>query len=410
MSTRPEPAPDWWGDELLGGHPDRRPWAVRGGHVLTYGTLREQVAATRRLLRSHGIRPGDTVVLQGAHGFTQLWSLLALWSLGAQVLLLGPQVRGRELGLLLDRCRPRFHVAFDGGPADGFHGEGATEVRRLKGGLPAATAHCLVQFTSGSTGCAKPVGRTAESLLAELAGFARVAGMPAAGERVLVLGPPAHSFPLIGGLLHAMHVGAVTVFSPGAGRPALLRAAALGRTEAVIGAPRHFAVLAADGRGLRLPRLRVAVSGGDRVDDAVHIRFGERYGVRLGQAYGTTETGIVATDPTGWYGPGTVGLPVDGVEVRVVDTELQVRLDRSPYLLPEEAPARFLADPHGSGAGWFATRDRVTRDALTGALRIAGRFDPLVDRGALSADHHGQLSSRTRSRLLRRDGEPAGSG
>ncbi|SBV05271.1 Acyl-coenzyme A synthetases/AMP-(fatty) acid ligases [Streptomyces sp. Ncost-T6T-1] len=53
-----------------------------------------------------------------------------------------------------------------------------------------------------------------------------------------------------------------------------------------------------------MPGLRRAVSGGERLPDRVYDGFADRYGVCIGQAYGTTESGVVAADPTGWYGPG----------------------------------------------------------------------------------------------------------
>src|SRR5215471_8316817 len=57
-------------------------------------------------------------------------------------------------------------------------------VSRRPGGRPAANDCCLVQFSSGSTGEPKIVGRTPDSLLEEIDRYARVDGMPATGERV----------------------------------------------------------------------------------------------------------------------------------------------------------------------------------------------------------------------------------
>ncbi|RSS72257.1 class I adenylate-forming enzyme family protein [Streptomyces sp. WAC06614] len=399
---------DWWGAELLARHPAGALWA-QAGHEVTYQRLRTRTADFRALFRAHGIGPGSTVALQGTPSFSQLWSVLALWSLDAQVMLMGQDIRGRELGRLLDRCRPQYHVAFDAPTRfpRAFHDECEVLVRRMRGGRPATADHCLVHFTSGSTGFAKAVGRTPASLLAELDTFRRVGGMPGPGSRVLLLGPVAHSFNLVGGLLHNMNTGAVTVFPTRTGRPAALRTAIRSRVDTVLGTTEHFTQLALGDRAVRVPGLRRAVSGGDRLDDRVHARFAERYGVRIGQAYGTTETGIVAADPTGWYGPGTVGMVVPGVQVRVLAGELQVRMERNPYLAQEAPPARFLADGPLDGPGWLCTRDRAAFDPA-GALRILGRIDPSADRVALTrGTDRILLADRTAGRALTRSGRPS---
>jgi acyl-coenzyme A synthetase/AMP-(fatty) acid ligase len=133
----------------------------------------------------------------------------------------------------------------------------------------------------------------------------------------------------------------------------------------VIGNPRHFNQLVNAADHVTLPDLRLAVSSGEVLSREVYQRFARRYGVLIGQAYGTTETGIIATDLAGMFGTPTIGLPVPGVRTRVVDGVLQVHLPTSPYL---------YQDPPYSG-DWMSTYDLVTRDPETGALRLRGRGD-----------------------------------
>ncbi len=401
--------PDWWGAGLLARQPSDAPWA-RGSHTVTYGALRAEVADLRRLLRSYGIRPGSTVALHGVASFSQVWTLFALWSLGAQVLLMGPVIRGRELGRLLDDCRPQFYVSFGtaGTVPDLFHDECEVFVRRLRAGRPAATGHCLVQFTSGSTGSVKAIGRDERSLLTELDVFRRVDGMPGTGAQVLVVGSLAHSFNLIGGLLHNMNAGATTVFPRSTALPAVLRTALRTRVDTVLGTTAHVARLATGHRPLPMPGLRRAIVGGARLDDSVHTAFARRYGVRVGQAYGTTETGVIAADPTGWFGPGTVGMVAPGVRVRLVGGELLVHMEESPYLeLGTGHDSLFRREAAGR-AGWLHTRDRAAFDPASGTLRIAGRIDPLIDRERFTPGlERTLLADRTVRRALVRGGGPA---
>ncbi|MDQ8706905.1 class I adenylate-forming enzyme family protein [Streptomyces sp. LHD-70] len=353
----------WWGAELLahGGHDET--WASGHGDI-SFADLRRQSAWQAEVLHGHGIRAGDTVALHGSPSFTQLWVVFGLWSLGAQVILLDPQLDAREQAALLERAAPRFQVTLRG-PSEArgvFVDECEVLVRRLPGGRRARTGHCVVQFSSGTTGRPKAVGRYSESLLAELDRLRGLDGMPRPGERVAVLEPVSHSFGLIGGVLHALDTAATLVF-PAAQSPRAVAAAAAG-ADVLIGNPWHFDWLATAEPGLSLPRLRVAVSGGDTLSPATARTFRDRYGVAIGQAYGTTETGILATDLTGRYGTPSVGVPVPGVRTRVVGGVLEVHVPQSPYLYEDEP---------WSG-GWMGTRDLASVDPATGVLRLHGRL------------------------------------
>ncbi|GGS58021.1 MULTISPECIES: class I adenylate-forming enzyme family protein [Actinokineospora] len=337
----------WWGAELIDHRPDDAVWAV-AHHPVTVGRLRAETQALARLFRVQGVRAGTTVALHGRPSLTQLWALFALWSLGAQVVQLEPGVGAADRRALLALCAPQYLVTF-GAPGTGFVAECSVLVRRLPGGRPARSSHCVVQFSSGTTGRPKVVGRTSESLLVELDRWRALAGGPAEGETVAVLESTAHSFGLIGGLLHALDVGATVMFPP----------CPVSAAHAVLGSPRLLAgLLAAD-----LPRLRLAVSSGEPLPADTHAAFLARFGVRVGQAYGTTETGVIAADLAGVFGPPTVGVPVPGVRTRVVGGVLEVHVPQSPYLDQDEPWT----------GGWMSTQDLVAVDQATGALRLLGR-------------------------------------
>ena len=100
---------------------------------------------------------------------------------------------------------------------------------------------------------------------------------------------------------------------------------------------------------------------------------------RVGQAYGMTETGILAADYLGRR-PGTVGVLLKGVRHRVVDGQLDVALNRSPY------PA--LPDSDRYRDGWFKTCDlaQVQDEPAGSVLTLGGRADRLVAVGGLKVD------------------------
>lgn len=354
----------WWGAELLDHGPAPAVWAHGPVSSVTYGRLRTEVDRLARTLRGHGIRAGHTVALHGALSYTQLWAVFALWSLGAQVVLFEPRLRPGERSALLELCRPQFVVRFGGLGArpDVFVDECEVAVRRAPDGRPATTNHCVVLFSSGTTGRPKAVGRTSESLLVELDRLRGLDGATRPGERVAVLESISHSFGFIAGLLFAMDVGASVVL-PATQAPGSIAGAAA-RADVILGSPRHFEQLL-DAGGPSRPRPRLAVSGGEVLYPDVAAEFRNRFGIAIGQAYGTTETGIIAADFPGRHGPPAIGRPVNGVRTRIRDGVLEVHVPQSPYLY-QDAP--WLG-------GWMSTHDMATVDPGTGVLRLRGRVD-----------------------------------
>jgi acyl-coenzyme A synthetase/AMP-(fatty) acid ligase len=366
-------------DRLLGAHPGDLPCLVYGDH----GQSRAEVAAAvdfeAAVFAAHGIGEGATVMLQVPPSYTQVHVLLALWRLGAQVMLVDHRLKPPEVEALRALCRPQFMVStgVPGGSLMRFEAQYELVTSRRADGRASATAHVLVQFSSGSTGSPKVIGRTAASLSDEIDRFAALPGMPARGERLLLLSSTAHSFGLLAGLLHSLLAGVTVVFARRVSARDMLAAAAQHEVHAVFGTPFHYEVLGTAQEPPALPSLRVAVSGGELMPPETAERFERRFGVPVGESYGTTETGVIAMDVSGASRP-SVGPAAPGVVLRVRDGELEV-------LLPEGSP--YL---HGSAGeryadGWLLTRDRARIDAA-GGVHLLGRGDSLVVVGGLKLD------------------------
>jgi acyl-coenzyme A synthetase/AMP-(fatty) acid ligase len=351
----------WWGDALLAAGDPAAPWAVARRQV-TRGEMRKEVETLARILEAHQIRAGATVAVHGPPGFTQIWSVFALWSIGAQVVLVPSDGAGPDRPDELSACAPQFLLTLR---RAGVHGAFVEEceilVERLPGGRPATSSHCIVLFSSGTTGRPKAVGRTSESLLVEVDRWRMLPGMPGPGDRVAVLEPLTRSFGRVGGVMCALDAGATVVF-PVAWSPAAL-VAAVGQADVVLGSPQHFSHLVCAPGADALQGLRLAVSGGDVLPRPVAESFWDRYGVRVGQAYGITETGLIAADLAGGPDPATVGGPVPGVRTLVSDGVLHVLVPQCPYPF----------EPQPRPGGWMRTGDLVTADPGTGILRLRGR-------------------------------------
>ncbi|MFJ5293921.1 class I adenylate-forming enzyme family protein [Streptomyces sp. NPDC088348] len=369
----------WWGEELLDREPADAPLARLRGR-LTRDGLRSGARELADLFRSEGIGLGASVAVYVPPGFTLMQTLVGLWSVGAQTILIDARTPPAERERLVALCEPQFLVAAVA-PESGGTGlveESPLVVSTRPGGRPADKDICLVQFSSGSTGVPKVIGRTGRSLRDELVRYASLDGMPGRGERILLLNSLVHTVGLIGGFLYALSSGAELVLPASTRIGAVLETGREADVHAVFGIPFHFDLLSrASGRPL--PSLRVTMSAGEPLPEAAYDRFLKRYGVPVGQIYGMTETGMVTGDLTGSKSRAPwVGYPAgDTVELKSVESELYIRVDRSPYLHGD-------ADRYTDG--WLRTYDRCALDESTGALAILGRLDSVATVGGMKVD------------------------
>jgi 3-hydroxy-4-methylanthranilate adenylyltransferase len=366
-------------DELFEAHPGELPYLVHDGRVVDRAEVRAAVAEEARVFSGFGIGDGSTVLVQVPSSRTQVEVVFALWSLGAQVLLVDHRLAPAEVEALRVLCHPEFTVRATAGGRFAMAFQPSYEVvtKHHRDGESATTEHRLVQFSSGSTGQPKVIGRTPASLAAEVERFTRIDGMPTVGERVLLLSSTAHSFGLIGGLLHSLAAGVAAVFTPRVSAKDVLATAERHDVHAIFGTPFHYELLTTAKSVPVLSSLRAAVSGGELMPAGVPEAFWERFGVRLGESYGTTETGVIAMDVSGSTRP-AVGRAAPGIVLRVNQGELEVEL-------PEGTPYLRGSDVDRYTSGWLRTYDRASQDAA-GAVRLHGRSDSLVVIGGLKVD------------------------
>lgn len=332
-------------------------------NTVTHGDLRANVSALAAQFSE--VCDGSTVAVQVPPSFSHFEAVLALWSSGAQVISIDHRLRPAEVDVLRSLTRPEFFVRQKGDPADGFQERYELTIEPA-GGVPAPTSHRLVQFSSGSTGRPKVIGRSTQSLIDEVARFAASEGMVRGGERLLLLNSPAHSFGLIGGLLHSLATGVQLVFAASASD--VLRQARTHEVDFVTGLPFHFDLLASSPDREALRTVRGAFSGGELMPQDVADRFAAAYGFPVGECFGTTETGALTMAVGGTVRP-SVGRLMPGVLARVRDGLVEVVQEESPYLY-EDDPTRF-------SGGWLRTGDRGEFTA-DGELRLLGRADSLV--------------------------------
>jgi long-chain acyl-CoA synthetase len=156
----------------------------------------------------------------------------------------------------------------------------------------------------------------------------------------------------------------------------------------VSGAPTMWAALAAlpGTRPGDLATVRLATSGAAKLDPQVQRAIAERFGVGIVEGYGLTEAAPVVTSGTGTAAPeGSIGVPLPGLHVRLVDADGQDSLVGDAGELWVQGPnvfAGYWNDPEATTAaltadGWLRTGDVAIVDDA-GFLFLVDRVKDLI--------------------------------
>jgi malonyl-CoA/methylmalonyl-CoA synthetase len=318
--------------------------------------------------------------------------LLGILAAGVAAIPLNPKAGQSELRHIVNDSAPSLIVAAKGAelppPLAGLErlpvDRGAPQ-----GDLPPepeSESPALVVYTSGTTGPPKGVVLPRRAVSSNLDALAEVwdwssddllvHGLPLFHVHGLVLGVLG---PLrLGGRLH--HVGR---FSPEAVGGALAQGGTMlfgvpTMYHRLAGALENDSSLAAPVRGARL-----LVSGSAPLAKREHDRIERATGQRIVERYGLTETLMnCSVRASGDRRPGYVGLPLPGIELRLVGDDgstLEVHDDETIGEVAVRGPnlfAEYLNHPDETAAvlrdGWFFTGDVATR-APDGYIRIVGR-------------------------------------
>jgi acyl-coenzyme A synthetase/AMP-(fatty) acid ligase len=366
-----------WVDEVLLAGPDRDVCLHLGGPLDRAG-LRALVAQRQERLVAAGLRRGDAVALRLPPSLAYVANLLAAWRIGAQVMLLDYRLTPHEVEQILRQLAPTLVVGPQRPLVSTMRGyvDVAEGVTAYPGRRP-ATSHALVQLSSGSTGPSKVIGRSVADLVTEIDRYTRIDGVPVAGERIALLASMVHVLGLVGGLLYGLHARACITVPERLTADSIFTAVRSGSAPAtLLGVPFHIELLATVDLPPTLAALKRMTTGGELVRPDIAEAFDANYGVPLGNMYGMTEIGVVATDLSGVHRPSLQ--PAPGLAVRAVNGELEVSRATSPYLGTTESGR--WAD------GWLRTRDAGTVDVDAGLMTVKGRRDSQVSVGGLKVD------------------------
>jgi malonyl-CoA/methylmalonyl-CoA synthetase len=371
---------------------------------VTAGELDRRTRRAAALLAAAGAGPEERVVWSAGPSLDALSAVLGALRLGAVVVPANPAYTERELTHVAGDVRPAVAVVsrpeqaawlagaagrvlgpdlapLDGGPAPVPGGEPDV----LDAADPKDPA--LVVFTSGTTGAPKGAVLTHANLLAGLRALELAWRWTPADRLVLAL-PLFHVHGLCAGLMGTLTVGASAVvldrFSP----QGVLDAARDEHATMFFGVPTMYHRLVAEDRVAELGRLRLCVSGSAALPAALWAELRDRAGVEILERYGMSETVLTVSNPyEGERRPGTVGLPLPGVQVRLGEPGSPEVDEGQLFVRGPSVFAGYWERPEATAAsfrdGWFATGDVMARDAQ-GYLSVRGRRSDLVISGGFN--------------------------
>jgi long-chain acyl-CoA synthetase len=403
----------------IDGHPPEAPALVGPAGVTTYGELRSQVAEIRGALVTRGVTPDDRVAIVAANNRFFVAAYLGVLGAGGVAVPLNPLSPPPELDRELTLVGARLALVDDTG-GSAFGGEVVTgpadldvvAIGELAGGEPAPLAEradddlAVLLFTSGTAGLPRAAMLTHGNLRANIdqirAATASGAGDPAQGPTTaddVALGviPLFHIFGLNAVLGLALTVGASVVLVERFDPPATLALLAEHGITVVSGVPtmwRAWADLPSPDAGDANPMasVRLGVSGAAALEPALRGAIASRYGVVLAEGYGLTEASPVVTSGVGRQAPdGSIGLPLPGVLVRLIDRFGEDALVGDPGEVWVKGPnvfAGYWDDPEATRAaltddGWLRTGDLARRRRL-GLIEFAGRKKDVIKHGGYS--------------------------
>lgn len=383
------------------------------GRRLSYAELESQSARYGALLAEAGLKPGDRVAAQVEKSAEALLLYLGCLRAGCVFLPLNPAYTRGEVAYFLDDARPGLFVCTPERLEEAQELAWACRLPRVhdlgargEGSLAAAAAQMPARFatveradgdlasivyTSGTTGRSKGAMLTHRNLAANALVLHKYWGFRP-GDVLLHMLPTFH----VHGLFVATHC-ALLNGSPMLFEPKFDAARALRLMQAAtvfMGVPTYYTRLLQE-RGLTreaVAHMRLFISGSAPLLPETFAEFRERTGQSILERYGMTEGGMFTSNPLeGERRGGTVGFPLPGTEVRVVDDSdrplpageighIQVRGENvfaGYWRMPEKTREVFTPE------GYFRTGDLGRFDA-DGYLAIIGRDKDLIITGGLN--------------------------
>ncbi len=363
----------------------QRPAIRLGDARLAYADLDQRSARLATLLQQRGIGQGDRigVMLPNVPEFPVAY--FGVLRAGGIVVPMNVLLKRREIAFYLEDSGAKLLLAwhgFAGEAQEGAADAGAELVTvepegfaaTLEGLAPAPGVAdtdeddvAVILYTSGTTGKPKGAELTHANLSRNAEISSRTTCEVGAGDVVLGALPLFHSFGQTVGMNASLRVGAcltlVPKFDPGEALETMQR----DRVTHFYGVPTMFGALLHHPQRERFDTsaLRTCITGGASMPVEVLRGFEEAFGCVVLEGYGLSETSPVASSnhPDMERKPGSIGTPIEGVEMRVVDED--------DHPVPQGEVGEIVIRGHNVMKGYWQRPD-ATAEAMRGGWFHSG--------------------------------------
>ncbi|MEU8900513.1 AMP-binding protein [Nocardia sp. NPDC048505] len=373
---------------------------------LTYGELIRRAACFGGRLRRSGLEPGDRMVLIAPTRPEFVIAYLGAQIAGVVAVTMNTMATDHEIDWVLADSGASLVVDWHSGTGAGAVAAAKHGVRyeMLAPGVGVVAESMLPEpmsrrpddtavllYTSGTTGKPKGVELTVANLTHTAGVYIDQLGL-VPDDRVGTGLPLFHVFGQAVALLTALSLGCPCSLLDGFTPAGMLDLVRDHRLTIVAGVPTMWSAMlqaGADHGPDDLRSLRLAASGGAALRPDLVEAFGQRYGCRLSQGYGLTESTGAATymAPDRQYPPGSVGQALPGTEIEIRDnggSVLPVGAVGAIYLRGPSIMKGYWRRPEETAAelsgGWLATGDLGHLDS-DGCLFVVDRLKDLIIRG-----------------------------
>ena len=327
---------------------------------LTFSEFRDRTLKTAAGFSKRGVRPGDCVAIVARNSVDFLLAYFGLCRLGAVAVPINYMVqKADELAYMLNDCRAvgvvtqkeflkglrgaaaktpsMTHLWVMDAPLEECHDKEEIFSALLGADLDALPrvevkeqdTACIL-YTSGTTGHPKGAMLTHRNFVANSAACVNDLGLRQDDVSICLL-PMFHSFAWTASVLVALRLGHKLVISTNItpAKPWLKLMARHGVTL-IVCVPQIYAILAKEATGFKglvmrwwfFRKVRVAVSGAAPLSPGILQAFHAAFHIQILEGYGLTETSPVVTANTlKDRKPGSVGRPITGVRIKLVDEE-----------------------------------------------------------------------------------------
>ena len=377
----------------------------------TYRELEDFSGRIARLLaEEEGLVPGNRVLLRGPNGYTMFAAWLGVLKAGGVVVATMPLLRPGEIATVMTRASVShaivdsrfigdFREAMDQAHLvkhlvkyDGDYGKGALETRcAALEPLPAADTGrddpALIAFTSGTTGVPKGCVQFHRDILAPCDTFAKAHFVLKSGDIAMTSAPIAFTFGLGATLMFPLRFGAAAATIEQPSPPAMLEAITkFGVTHLATAPTAYKAMLAQPGLDAALKTLRICLSAGEHLPEAVWHAWQDRTGIAIVDGIGSTELMHIFISASGAdIRPGSTGKAVPGYQATVLDSDGKSLAEGEGRLaIKGPTGCRYLDDPRQADYvvnGWNVTGDTYRRDGDGYYWYLARSDDMIVSSG-----------------------------